>query len=57
MVLLMGEETVVPKGDAPMAGVEVHRRFTDVWKLEAGKWVLTARQATIISPETPAKNP
>jgi hypothetical protein len=50
MVLLMGDEWVVPKGDSPMAGKEVRRRFTDVWKLEGGHWVLTARQATIVAP-------
>jgi hypothetical protein len=50
MVLLMGDERVVPKGDAPMAGKEVRRRFTDVWKMEGGHWVLTARQATIVAP-------
>ena len=50
MVLLMGEERVVPKGDAPRAGKEVRRRFTDVWKMEGGHWVLTARQATIVAP-------
>jgi hypothetical protein len=50
MVLLMGDERVVPKGDSPMAGKEVRRRFTDVWKMEGGHWVLTARQATIVAP-------
>jgi hypothetical protein len=50
MVLLMGDERVVPKGDSPMAGKEVRRRFTDVWKVEDGHWVLTARQATIVAP-------
>lgn len=50
MVLLMGDERVVPKGNSPMAGKEVRRRFTDVWKTEGGHWVLTARQATIVAP-------
>jgi hypothetical protein len=50
MVLLMGDERVVPKGDSPIAGKEVRRRFTDVWKMEGGHWVLTARQATIVAP-------
>jgi hypothetical protein len=48
MVLLMGDERVVPKG--AMAGKEVRRRLTDVWKMVAGHWVLTARQATIVAP-------
>ena len=50
MVLLMGDERVVPKGDSPMSGKEVRRRFTDDWKMEGGHWVLTARQATIVAP-------
>lgn len=49
MVLLMGEERVVPKGSAPMAGTEVRRRFTDIWKMVSGRWVLVARQATIVA--------
>ncbi len=48
MVLLMGEELCVPKPPNPMAGREVHRRFVDLWKQENGRWLLTARQATII---------
>jgi hypothetical protein len=47
MVLLMGEEIVVPKAPAE-GGREVHRRFTDLWKQIDGSWRLTARQATII---------
>ena len=47
MVLLMGEEIVVPRA-GPGAGSEVHRRFTDLWRPEAGRWRLTARQATLI---------
>jgi len=50
MVLLMGDERVVPKGDSPLSGKEVRRRFTDVWKMEGGHWVLIARQATIVAP-------
>ncbi len=50
MVILMGDERVVPKGSAPMAGKEVRRRFTDIWKMVSGRWVLAARQATIIVP-------
>src|SRR3984885_8639590 len=50
MVLLMGDERVVPKGDSPLSGKEVRRRFPDVWKMEGGHWVLIARQATIVAP-------
>jgi hypothetical protein len=45
MVLLMGEEIVVPQGSA----TETRRRFTDLWKPVDGSWKLTARQATIIT--------
>lgn len=50
MVLLMGEERVVPKPPNPMAGKLVVRRFTDLWKRENGRWRVSARQATIIAP-------
>lgn len=49
MVLLMGEEIVVPKTEDAASPRETHRRFTDLWKLVDGRWKLTARQATIIS--------
>ena len=47
-VVLMGEEIVVPKGSNPMAGKEVHRRFTDLWKNVGGHWLLVVRQSTIV---------
>jgi ketosteroid isomerase-like protein len=50
MVLLMGEELCVPKPPHPLAGQSVRRRFTDFWKKENGRWLLTARQATIVPP-------
>jgi hypothetical protein len=50
IVLLMGDERVVPKGSTPLAGKEVRRRFTDIWKMASGRWVLAARQATIVAP-------
>jgi ketosteroid isomerase-like protein len=49
-VLLMGEERVVPKGRHPLAGRDVRRRFTDLWKQNGeGRWVLTARHASVAS--------
>ena len=47
--IVMGEETVKPKGKAPFAGQTVRRRFTNIWMKRDGQWQLTARQATIIS--------
>ncbi|MFT3976561.1 MAG: DUF4440 domain-containing protein [Sphingomonas bacterium] len=49
MVLLMGEEIVLPKTPAGVSAHGIHRRFTDLWKPVDGGWKLTARQATIIS--------
>ncbi|MBO9709699.1 MAG: nuclear transport factor 2 family protein [Caulobacter sp.] len=48
MVLLMGEETVVPKPPNPLAGQTVRRRFTELWRPEGEGWLLTARQATVV---------
>ncbi len=49
---IMGLETLVPRSDAPSAGLvagrEVRRRFTNIWKKEAGTWRLYARHANVI---------
>ena len=50
MVLLMGDERVVSKASGIAGATEVRRRFTDLWKMESGRWVLTARQATVVAP-------
>jgi hypothetical protein len=42
MVLLMGEETVVPKGQNPLAGQTVRRRFTELWRPEGERWLLSS---------------
>jgi len=47
--ILMGLETVKPKGKSPFAGQTVQRRFTNIWMKQGGRWQLIARQATIIS--------
>lgn len=46
---IMGAETVRPTGDAPMAGQTVQRRFTNIWKKEAGTWRLYARHANNVA--------
>jgi ketosteroid isomerase-like protein len=52
-VIIMGLETVQPVSDAPSAGLvagqAIKRRFTNVWKNEAGTWRLFARHANVIS--------
>jgi ketosteroid isomerase-like protein len=47
-VIVMGSETVVPKGPAPDAGQTINRRFTNIWMKKDGKWLLTARHANVI---------
>ncbi len=49
LVLLMGEEIVVPEVATGGGAAEQHRRFTDLWKPVDGGWKLTARQATIVT--------
>lgn len=50
-VIVMGQEVVVPSGTASDAGQTIIRRFTNIWMKRAGKWLLTARQATVIRPD------
>ena len=47
MVIVMGEEIVVPVGVAPMAGKKVKRRYTNVWREIDGKWLVQARHANV----------
>ncbi len=47
-VIVMGRETVVPKGASPDAGKTIKRRFTNVWMKRSGKWLLTARHASVV---------
>ena len=47
-VIVMGRETVVPKGNSPDAGKTINRRYTNVWMKRDGRWRLVARHASII---------
>ena len=47
-VIVMGRETVVPKGTSPDAGKTINRRYTNIWMQRNGKWLLTARHASVI---------
>ena len=49
-VIVMGRETVVPKGTSPDAGKTIHRRFTNIWMKRNDKWLLTARHASVVCP-------
>jgi len=52
--VLMGLETVVPRTDAPTAGLVagqvIRRRFTNIWKKEGDTWRLYWRHANVITP-------
>ena len=52
LVIIMGLETVTPRGDAPGAGLiagrTIKRRFTNIWKNEEGTWRLFVRHANVI---------
>ncbi len=48
VAVVMGAETVKPIGSAPLAGRTVQRRFTNIWKKDAGTWRLWARHANVV---------
>ena len=49
--IVMGRETVVTNAAAQPART-LRRRFTNVWIKRGGKWLLTARHASIVPPAT-----
>jgi ketosteroid isomerase-like protein len=49
-VIVMGRETVIPKGNSPGAGKTINRRFTNIWMKRDGQWRLIARHASVICP-------
>ena len=51
LAIVMGEEKIKPQGDQDNSGKLVTRRFTNIWKNENNKWMIIARQATIIKIE------
>jgi hypothetical protein len=51
MVVLMGEEVVVPGATARDAGKRIHRRFTDIFRKESGEWRHDVRHSSVISVE------
>jgi len=50
MVVVMGNETVVPAKGAPKAGTTLQRRYTNIWMMRDGKWRLTVRHANNVCP-------
>lgn len=51
LVVLMGEEVVVPGPGAANEGKRIHRRFTDVFRKENGEWRHDLRHANVVSIE------
>jgi ketosteroid isomerase-like protein len=53
VAVIMGGENVTPIGDAPAAGLRagqtIQRRFTHIWRRNAGTWRLYARHANVVS--------
>lgn len=45
MIVVMGNEVVVPATDAPNAGKTLQRRYTNIWMKKNGRWRLTVRHA------------
>lgn len=56
LVVVMGDETVVPAEGAPNAGTVLRRRYTNAWRLHEGQWRLAFRHANNV-PATPADRP
>lgn len=48
LVVLMGEEIVVPGEGMPNAGQRITRRFTDVFRKEDGEWRHDLRHANVV---------
>jgi len=52
--VIMGLETVVPRTDAPSAGLiagqVIRRRFTNIWRKEGDTWRLYWRHANVMTP-------
>jgi len=51
IVVLMGEEIVVPGEGMPDAGRRVRRRFTDVFRKENGEWRHDLRHSHVVAVE------
>jgi hypothetical protein len=51
MVVVMGNEIVVPADGAPNANKKLHRRYTNIWMNLNGQWKLTVRHANNVCEE------
>jgi ketosteroid isomerase-like protein len=48
IAIVMGQETIKPIGKAPGAGQVLRRRYTNIWLNKNGRWLLSARHASVI---------
>ena len=48
MVVVMGNELVIPAEGAPNAGKKLHRRYTNIWMKKKDEWKLAVRHANNI---------
>ncbi|MGH9755018.1 MAG: nuclear transport factor 2 family protein [Blastocatellia bacterium] len=48
IAIVMGSETVVPKGDPSRANQPVRRRFTNIWRKSGTNWQMITRHANVI---------
>ena len=48
IAIVMGHETITPIQKGPGAGAVVRRRYTNIWLNKNGRWLLSARHASII---------
>lgn len=48
VVIVMGQEKIMPVGNAYRAGETLYRRYTNIWTLDGDEWRVKARHANII---------
>jgi len=50
LVVVMGSETIVRRGERDSVPTPIERRFSHVWRRQGGEWRLIARHANVITP-------
>jgi ketosteroid isomerase-like protein len=48
IAIVMGSETVVPKGGTGSSVEPLHRRYTTIWKKSGTRWLAIARHANVV---------
>lgn len=52
----MGSESIVQQR-GPHAGQVIQRRYTNIWRMKNGKWLLRFRHANVVPPQPPILEP